>query len=90
MKTIKAALVVLSILASASVANAAERVAEPKLCLNYDVVELKPAGREVLVCWTGKDESKPVIHEHFQLINLENDGVKYVVAVWFKAPKASK
>ena len=87
MNFIKSALVVLSILASASVASAGEPVAEPKLCLNYDVVTLKPAGREVLVCWTGKDESKPVIHEHFQLINLENDGVKYVVAVWFKAPK---
>jgi len=86
MNILKTSLVVLSILASASVANAAE----PKLCLNYDVVTLKPAGREVLVCWTGKDEAKPVIHEHFQLINLENDGVKYVVAVWFKAPKASK
>jgi len=90
MNFIKSALVVLSILASASVASAGEPVAEPKLCLNYDIVALKPAGREVLVCWTGKDEAKPVIHEHFQLINLENDGVKYVVAVWFKAPKASK
>jgi len=90
MKTIKAALVVLSILASGSVASAAEPVAEPKLCLNYDVVELKPAGREVLVCWTGKDESKPVIHENFKLFTVENEGVKYTLAIWFKAPKASK
>jgi len=87
MNILKTSLVVLSILASASVANAAESVAEPKLCLNYDVVTLKPAGREVLVCWTGKDEAKPVIHENFKLFTVENDGVTYTLAVWFKAPK---